>query len=347
GSGTELRCPSSPFAFSEKFNELLGGDTSGSGKLPTHLVYRLSDGSCADFTGTGESGATFSPARGAYIAKYFVEKGYATNYAASWYLGRTDVATVAGDGAAVVATGSSGTNAWFPESGTCKGLGNAIGPMTISRLDAATPPTSQIPLLGDSSPGDAGEAVLTTEIPGWAPAGDRLCEAANDGPAYIYTGGTNPPDVVFLDNAVKSGKNGYVGAGGLNLYGSAGTPAFSNDVYPSPNDLGGAGAYAHTNSTTPSDWNTLYGGDDGLLWLQDTRDWYAMHSGQVNILMGDGSVKSFKDTNGDHFFNPGFGMAGGTEEADGITGNAIEMPVFEIYNGATLYHSNLKKEAFE
>ncbi|WP_339742200.1 DUF1559 domain-containing protein [uncultured Rubinisphaera sp.] len=335
GSGTALRCPSSPFQVSEKFNELLGGDTSGTGKLPANLAYRLGEGACAEFTTSGTGGASFSAARGEYIVRNFLEKGYATNYAASWYLGRTDIAGVPGNGTAVITTGSNGTNTWFPSGGTCKGLGNAVGPLTISKMDAADPPSSIIPLLGDSSPGDSGEAILTVELPGFVAGGDRLCEAANDGPARIDDAG---PDVDFLDNVAKSTAEGDV-----NWYGSAGTTKLGGDTLPSPNDFG----TLVDGTTTPADWNTAYGGDDGELWLQDTRDWYAIHSGSTNILMADGSVTSFKDLDNDHFFNPGFGMIGGTEEADGYTSNQIELPHFECYNGATLFTSLVKKTAFE
>ncbi len=45
-------------------------------------------------------------------------------------------------------------------------------------------------------------------------------------------------------------------------------------------------------------------------YLQDTRDWYAIHGGgkkaACNILMADGSVKLFSDENNDKFLNPGF-----------------------------------------
>ena len=335
GSGTALRCPSSPFNVSEKFNELLGGDTSGTGKLPAKLAYRLTEGACAEFTTTGTGGATFSEDRAAFIVRNFLEKGYATNYASSWYLARTDIAGVAGDGANVLATGSAGSNLWFPEGGTCKGLANAVGPLTIARLDAADPPSSNIPLLGDSAPGDTGEAVLTVEFVGFASAGERMCEASNDGPARIDDAG---PDVDFLDNVAKSSAEGDI-----NWYGAAGTTKLGGDIYPSPNDFGNL----VSGTTTPADWNTTYGGDDGELWLQDTRDWYAIHSGGLNLLMADGSVKSFKDLDSDNFFNPGFGVIGGTEENDGYTSNSIELPYFECYNSATLFTEQTKKTAFE
>jgi len=233
----------------------------------------------------------------------------------------------------VITTGSTGTNTWFPADGTCKGLTNAVGPLTIAKMDSADPPSSNIPLLGDSSPGDSGEAILTVELPGFVSSGDRLCEAANDGPAKIDDSG---PDVDFLDNVVK-------GSAAVNWYGQNGTTALGGDTYPSPNDFGSL----IDGNTTPAAWNTTYGGDDGLLWLQDTRDWYAIHSGSVNLLMADGSVKTFKDLDNDHFFNPGFGMNGGTEEADGYTSNQIELPHFECFNGATLFTSLVKKTKFE
>jgi prepilin-type processing-associated H-X9-DG protein len=95
-------------------------------------------------------------------------------------------------------------------------------------------------------------------------------------------------------------------------------------------------------------------------WLQDTRAWGAVHAGTCNVLMADGSVKSFTDQDGDGYLNPGFPVttagtspapgptpgeafptpgpigAGSTAVGVGYQSSAIELPAAEIYSGMFL-----------
>lgn len=91
-------------------------------------------------------------------------------------------------------------------------------------------------------------------------------------------------------------------------------------------------------------------GADGLLWLQDTRDWYAWHGTgskrHCNILMADGSVKTVIDLNGDQFLNPGFSMTG-TNNNDGYTNGVVELTPREVYNGPGLGSNRIDKGNFE
>ncbi|WP_261361389.1 DUF1559 domain-containing protein [Rubinisphaera sp. JC750] len=342
GSATELRCPSSPFLGSEKLNELLGKGTSSDGSsgsnLPTSLNFRLTDGACSNLAiSTGllvyqnDMGGNYAgQSQAAYVVKEFMEEGFATNYACSWYLSRTDTKTHSQSGS---------TGAWAGNNGNgeehVKDLRGSLGPLTIAKMDSAEVSTSQIPLLGDSGPGDISEALLLYELPGWINSGDRLCEAANDGPAYIDTGATN---VEILEDVVDDGTT---------------TINWSEEIggttQPSPNDFGSSvNGVAINGSTTPVQWNQAYGGTvSQRLWLQDTRDWYAIHSGQVNLLMADGSVKAFKDLDGDNYFNPGFNANGLDEATDGYTSNQIELPHFECFNGASLFAGNITKGDYE
>ena len=50
-------------------------------------------------------------------------------------------------------------------------------------------------------------------------------------------------------------------------------------------------------------------------YLQDTRDFLALHQGTCNVLMGDGSVKGFFDGNGDGYLNPGFPVPTGLTDS--------------------------------
>lgn len=76
-------------------------------------------------------------------------------------------------------------------------------------------------------------------------------------------------------------------------------------------------------------------GADGLLWMHDTRDWYAWHGTQknrhCNLLMADGSVRSVADVNGDGYLNPGFPV---TTPGLGYTTAEVELNVGEVFSGA-------------
>lgn len=343
GSAAELRCPSSPFLGSEKLNELLGKGTSSGGttgsSLPTSQSFRLTDGACSAIASSagllayGDGSLPAGVEQNAYIVKNFLEKGFVTNYACSWYLSRTDTKTHSQSGSTAAWAGDN-TNTTDNE-GKVKDLRGSLGPLTIAKMDSAEVSTSQIPLLGDSGPGDISEALLLYELPGWINSGERLCEAANDGPAYIDTAATN---VEILEDVVDGG---------------AAAISWSDEIggttQPSPNDFGSSVNGQTINSaTTPAQWNAAYGGTvSGRLWLQDTRDWYAIHSGQVNLLMADGSVKAFKDLDGDNYFNPGFNANGLDEATDGYTSNQIELPHFECFNGASLFAGNITKGDYE
>jgi prepilin-type processing-associated H-X9-DG protein len=86
-------------------------------------------------------------------------------------------------------------------------------------------------------------------------------------------------------------------------------------------------------------------------YLQDTRDWYAVHGGgtsaSANILMADGSIKEFADLNNDKFLNPGFPVPNGLTPdqyaTTGYRGSQVELAPGEMFNGIFLI--NLQKRA--
>jgi prepilin-type processing-associated H-X9-DG protein len=185
----------------------------------------------------------------------------------------------------------------------------------MSDLVATKVPTSNIPLLGCGGPGDPGEAILTTTLTSSATgttyikAGDRLCEAFCDGPANFVTG-----DGIWIPGATV--------------------------------DL-----TAQATMEAAGDWESIYAGTIAAdhvsgNFLHDTRDWYAHHNGTVNLLMADGSVKPFKDQNGDGYLNPGFtgfdakSAAGDPGEAGSRTvlfeEGPVELPVQECFSGVFL-----------
>ena len=72
--------------------------------------------------------------------------------------------------------------------------------------------------------------------------------------------------------------------------------------------------------------------------LQDYRDFYAIHAGVgCNLLMGDGSVKTIYDLNGDKMFNPGFAASSFTVLGDGYDADSpCEISSFEVFTGTWL-----------
>ncbi len=322
GSGNvlEMNCPSNPLTGCEKYNDFLGKvDTSGSGELPFGLQSRLQDGVCSGF------GSMASPARTQLVTR-MLEDGYGTNYASGWHFVRSDLK--------LQPTGGVGTNTDLvvactdlTGTGTCdkqdaKGLGGTVGGLTISMLTTSEIPSSNVALTGCAAPGDAKEAVLSDTIPGFNSAGERLVESFNDGPAWW-----NGTKVTLL-----GGSNIIVPAPGGSSLG-----AFQGDVLPSSNfpALPSTGAMSGGNLT--------FGGVDGQLWLQDTRDWLAVHSGSCNLLMGDGSVKNVRDLNGDGFLNPGFPIDPSVaDQNDGFLDNRVELNPFEVYCGPLITRGIVK-----
>lgn len=79
------------------------------------------------------------------------------------------------------------------------------------------------------------------------------------------------------------------------------------------------------------------------LFLQDTRGWGTPHAdwgGRVgNLLMADGSVRAFRDADGDGYLNPGFitrGKNGTNLPESGYQGNTVELPPAQMFNGVFL-----------
>lgn len=341
GSGLpgDMLCPTSPFRGNEKLNELLGKDTSGSGKMSVNMANnegRLTAGLCGAGSGFGGTSAG-SSARAQYVADNFVGAGLNHNYANSWFLSRSAPKLINGTDVNGDETPRTLADADFDDvvlplneaaSGgkvDLKGLPGTVGPMSIRLLDSTKIATSTIPLLGDGAPGDISEAVLAATIPGQElNVGDRLCETANDGPAFY-----NGTDVDLMAD---------------------GTFAIDwrDDVYPT-----GSGANSSFGSDLNGDGTLVTDGTDGEFYLQDTRDWYAVHGGGrqgvLNLLMADGSVKDFVDLNGDKYLNPGFPVDSSTasEATVGYTDSVVEMGAAEVFSGVELSDKTTSKGDFE
>lgn len=193
--------------------------------------------------------------------------------------------------------------------GSAKGASGALGGLKRRVLETGSVSADRIGLLGDAAPGDVDEAVLTTQIQ-WddrrqvIEAGELLVESFNDGPA-----------------AVVSSSNWQLVASGTSMLNQVGAEA-AGELYP---------VYIDDMVSTWGDRTTLF--------MQDTRDWFALHgsgkNGTANILMADMSVQEFNDLNGDKFLNPGFsGLA--PDGSMGMVDGPQELFQGDMFNGVFL-----------
>ena len=321
----EMLCPSNPLRGTEKLNDLLGHDsTDAKDGAP---LEQLNSGVCAapqwsGMSGSGGGGfagtATGTPERAALIARAFVDKGYNTNYSSSWFLGRS--------GAKVNVTPSAGSTTIVavgnPASQGLKGLSTTTGPLTRRLLETSKIVSSSVALLGDAAPGDADEAVLAASI-SYGPS-------LSDGTADPFANGSSVSKKFITQGEllVESFNDGPAywdtGSNTINLIQQGGNLSLQ------------AQCEATGSCPAPTDSSQTY--------LQDTRDWFAIHGGgkgaTCNILMADGSVKVFNDLNGDKYLNPGFPVPNTLTVADyggiGYHDSTVELPPSEMFNGVFL-----------
>ncbi|MEX0716673.1 MAG: DUF1559 domain-containing protein [Planctomycetaceae bacterium] len=317
----EMRCPTSPYRGLEKLNDLIGDvgsvEQADSGLIVAGLAGRLVEDMCSQFEtdldGDGTADTgTLGAGDPARVAQ--VRRMVEAGY-------NTNYAAswfFARGGVKALRNSATGDTVVIASA---KGLAGALGPLARRQIDSSPVPSSNIPLLGDAGPGDAKEAFLSASIPGTDMVqGSRLGEAMNDGPAY-WDATANK--IVLLPT-------GTVITAGV---GSSSTPAWADDRLPTSQEAG-----------TP--------GVDGKLWLQDTRDWAALHgagrNASCNILMADGSVKTVVDKNGDKYLNPGFPiLAGSADQNDGYLDGDVEMEPFHIFNGPSIDKLSTFKGDFE
>ena len=318
----EMLCPTNPLRANEKWNDLLGGDTNDSkdGAPPA----RLAQGACGVGGGLGFDGTPNSAtaARADYLVRAFWEKGYNTNYATSWYLARGGLKFEPLI-SPLISSAAVGQGR--------KGLSTTTGPLTRRAVENSRIVSSNIPLLGDAAPGDVDEGVLMIDLTK-APA-------------------TKSP--VFLNNGDVETATRLVAGARLTEVMNDGPATFltaSNGIQlmgPSVPVADQMAAEASLAGVPPA--------VNSLGWLQDTRDWAAVHgSGNklvCNILMADGSVKEFADLNGDRFLNPGFPVPAGLSEAEylgvGYRDGTVELHPAEIFSGVFIAADSSKPGKFE
>lgn len=337
GKVNEMRCPSNPLRGSEKLNDLWGKATGNAkeGASPADLA----KGTCgkAEWGGAMGSGgsaqfATTDPGteeRAVLVARAFIEQGYNSNYAAGWHLVRSGV-KVYGDpsagvnGALFTGVDLDGDQAddgnWAP-----KGRGSTLGPLKRRLLETGKVSQDTIAILGDAAPGDIKDAPMQTTL--------------GYGEPYI-TNGTDPWGALAADGQAET----FIEAG--ELLGEAfndGPSYYDSSVQkvrtiPADQDLT-AQITCETGGNCPQPLGPANG-----IYLQDTRDWFAVHGGAkggtCNLLFADGSVREFYDENQDKFLNPGFAIPATLSDAQysalGYRSPDVELPKGEVFSGMFL-----------
>lgn len=345
GSGNlnDMLCPSNPLTSSEKTNDLLSGSGTSAEAKEGAPAARLLDGICGatDFggaTGGGSSGFASSlpnsDDRAEVIARKIFEGGYNTNYAAGWHLVR--------GGLKYVRQAKGSSDLITLDASLSKGLGGTTGPLRQTILDRSPVPSSTIGIMGDAGPGDVDEAVLTAEI-SYGPSatmidtsdtdgrltyglgdqtssrtfvaqGELLTEAFNDGPAFLDA-----------NNRVRLIKRADA---------ANGTSVNLNAQRACELEVSGSNVACASPIATSGTF------------MQDTRDWFAVHPGSCNVLMADAAVRTFYDNNDDKYFNPGFQVPENLTAADylgiGYRGPEIEMRKDQFFSGLFIDDTILK-----
>ena len=308
GKPSEMLCPSNPSKVNEKINEYLGTTTIDPAEA-TPETTRIFSGAAKHWKPTTGDALTYSPASGVFTTAaeaavaYFMDKGYNTNYATSWFLvlGGPQLQTTAGTSNLV----------WDKNLGKIKSLNGTKGPISRATVEQSYHPTSIIPLMFDSNVGDTNEAALKADLGKYGKAGDRTCESYNDGPvknpaAAWSEWSTNKWDALTAEPIITV--NATTNAIEYSLYA---------DEQPEPGVPGKTG--------------------NNALHLQDYRDMAPAHAGQCNVLFADGSIRAFKDLNGDGYLNPGFNIdstaSQTTLDAVGYRDSKVELPPEQVFSG--------------
>jgi prepilin-type processing-associated H-X9-DG protein len=216
----------------------------------------------------------------------------------------------------------------YPNSGPeskIKGISGTRGVLTRNFVDTAYHSSAAIPIFGDANVGDSKEAYLKGDVfqadgtTVGLPSGMRTVESFSDGPVMTDVGATT---------ALKSW--GGMAAGpvtAVSLDTSTGDTTVSILVDEQGGSIGGTPIAIKANKD--------------LNHLQDYRDFGPVHGGgkggSCNILFADGSIKSFNDTTGDGYLNPGIKIDAMADfGATGYASSVNELPEPLIFSGVFL-----------
>lgn len=330
-SAGTLLCPSNPIKVNEKLLDAYGIETNdGLNELTGSLRDRWMDGMCGQTNWKGLAGsgdplegfASTDPVtdeRAELVSRYFVEQGFNTNYASSWYLTYT-APRVQYDAAA----DELRTNGQSAQQGL-RGKRETIGPLTQAYLGRSDVPTSSIPLLGDASPGDIDEAISPIDF-------------AYDGEGVFAF--DQPQSRIFTE------------AGSLLSESACEGPIFYHRTQKNIKRIGSR------NSRLSAQWKCDLanncepptGSSGNNMYLQSTLAWSATHTGAggfaLNLLFADGSVRTFSDLNSDLYLNPGIPVPTGLTDDHynnfGYRDDLVELPRQTVFSGIFIAPSTIK-----
>jgi prepilin-type N-terminal cleavage/methylation domain-containing protein len=352
GAGTagEMLCPTNNSRGTESLNVLTGSDPGNAiteFKPGVKLAW-LTDSFCHEFTVDYYDGATAvpnphgnlpngDPGRVKVVTEA-VARGFNTNYVQSWFMAREKVR---------LTRGSMNPNKLYC-LGDQQDLTGAESGLSVRLAEKSHVATSAIPMLGDAAPADLKDGVLASDLSDELTEGSRLAESFCDGPKILHVHGSHHEFHPFSEHTNVDTESDSV------------KEVILNDVLPLPDVEG----YGGVDFSTPPDGSFepldnspgLYGGDDGHVVLQDTRDLSTQHgSGKnraCNVLFADSAVKTLYDLNGDTYLNPGFAIDTTVDrdelEAEvGYANRRCEVGPATMYSGPFLDLSFIKKEVFE
>lgn len=275
---SEMRCPSSSILTSRAIEQVLTIPTAD--LTAPSIADLLGSNPFTDDTGrtvknlcrtiVDDSLAPLSAERIELINTQMLEEGYNTNFAASWFLARSELRI---DSSGNLLPGN-------PAIADTDSLGRNVtkGPLTTRLLDAGKAPSNTVPLLCDAS----ALGILSASV------GDL-------------------PSGTFYGTSVVGGPLGHRK--------QIDTDADGVEDAVNPNFMKVPSFPAGTPREGATGWLKTWSYDT----LQDYRGMAALHSGAVNVLMADGSVRALVDLNSDGFINNGF---------DGADTGAPSTPVY-------------------
>lgn len=276
---SEMRCPSNGGTAAKAVEQMIALDDDafvetsceslvGSEPYQNEMGQTVINIGRAIAAGSIEAG---SAARLQLVNEKMLEKGFNTNYAATWFLARTGF-RIGDDG--VPTPGSSSC-----DDTDTRGTQLTKGPLTTNSLDSGQAPSSTVPMLCDASV--LGQ--LSTSLP---------TDEFESGGFYVTSMVGQP-----IGNHVQVDNDADGTAEATNAH-------FMQVPFKSVLEA----RQSNSSAAGPLDRT---GADGWLkVWNHDTRQDYRgmspVHLGDVNVLMADGSVRVLRDENGDGFINNGF-----------------------------------------
>ncbi len=201
----KMNCPSSSAQLSESYEFLYGANTSTflsdtCVNRPGSVAKQLPDGTfaknaCREIIESGLAPST--EARRQFIEARIFEKGYNTNYTASWFMVR----------GGVVLDPSGNPTPTYPGCAAPANLSNrtyCTGPLKQSILDSSKAPAMLVPLLGDG----ATRGPASIQLAGLS-EGASLSYAMTGGPKLPVVSGANYVPPSFAAGTPRNGATGW------------------------------------------------------------------------------------------------------------------------------------------